>query len=189
VLTDTPEEDVPESWSRDGQTLLFVRRTLEDEQSVWALPVGGDGEAEPVLTPGFKIDEPQLSPDGLWLAYVSSESGRDEVYVEPFRRDGDRVRVSVEGGGQPKWRGDAKELFFTARNSWLAAVEIRGAGDRLEVGLPVELFEISGLQGTGFDDYAVAADGQRFLVKRAVDVEEDAEPQLHIVTNWASLLE
>jgi hypothetical protein len=99
------------------------------------------------------------------------------------------VRVSVEGGGQPKWRGDAKELFFTARNSWLAAVEIRGAGDRLEVGLPVELFEISGLQGTGFDDYAVAADGQRFLVKRAVDVEEDAEPQLHIVTNWASLLE
>jgi hypothetical protein len=96
------------------------------------------------------------------------------------------VRVSVEGGGQPKWRGDSKELFFTSVDSRLVAVQ-RGAGDRLEVDLPVELFEIRGLQGTGYDDYAVSADGERFLVKQAV--EEDIRPQLHIVTNWTSLLE
>jgi Tol biopolymer transport system component len=187
VLTDTPEEDVPESWSSDGGTLLFVRRTAGDEQSVWALPLGGEGEAEPILSATFRVDEPQLSPDGRWLAYVSPESGRDEVYVEPFRRDGSRVRVSVDGGGQPKWRGDSQELFFTSANSRLMASEIRRTGDRLEVDLPVELFEIRGLQGTGYDDYAVSADGQRFLVKQAVGA--DVKPQLHIVTNWTSLLE
>ncbi len=187
VLTDSPDEDVPESWSSDGKTLLFVQRTLKNEQSVMALPVSGEGEAEPVLTPGFMVDEPQISPDGRWLAYLSPESGRDEVYVEPFRRDGDRVRISVEGGGQPKWRGDGKELFFTAENGRLMAAEIRAAGDRLEVELPVELFEIRGLQGTGYDDYAVAADGQRFLIKLPIEAARRA--QLHVVTNWPSLLE
>ena len=187
VLTDSPDEDIPESWSRDGQTLLFVRRTAEDVKSVWALPLKGEGKPEPVLGEGFRVDESHLSPDGRWLAYVSHESGQNEVYVEPFRREGDRVRVSVEGGGQPKWRADGKELFFTAANSRLQAVEVRAAGDRLEVSLPLSLFEIRGLQGPDFDDYAPSADGQRFLVK--LRVEQDRKPQLHVVTNWTSLLE
>jgi Tol biopolymer transport system component len=186
VLTDSPDEDIPESWSRDGQTLLFVRRTAKDVQSVWALPLKGEGQPEPVLGEAFRVDEPQLSPDGRWLAYVSPESGQNEVYVEPFRREGDRVRVSVEGGGQPKWRGDGKELFFTSASGQLQAVGLRAAGDRLEVSLPVPLFEIRGFQGPGFDDYAPSADGQRFLVK--LRVEQDRKPQLHVVTNWTSLL-
>jgi eukaryotic-like serine/threonine-protein kinase len=53
-----------------------------------------------------------MSPDGRWLAYVSNESGRNEIYVEPFRRRGERVRVSRDGGGQPRWRGDGNELFY-----------------------------------------------------------------------------
>ncbi len=187
VLTDSPDEDIPESWSRDGQTLVFVRRTDKDVKSVWALLLKGDGKAESVMGTEFRVDEPQLSPDGRWLAYVSSESGREEVYVEPFRRDGDRVRASVDGGGQPKWRGDGKELFFTAANSRLQAVEVRTGGDRLELSLPVSLFEIRGLQGPDFDDYAPSADGQRFLVK--LPVEQDRKAQLNVVTNWTSLLQ
>jgi Tol biopolymer transport system component len=187
ALTESPDEDHPEAWSRDGRTLLFVRRTPEDAQSVWALPLEGGGEIEPVLNAGFWVDEPQLSPDERWLTYVSRESGHDEVYVEPFRREGDRVRVSVDGGGQPKWRGDGKELFFTTPSSRLMAVEVHPAGERLDVSLPTELFEIHGLEGTGYDDYAVTADGKRFLVK--LPVEEARKPQLQIVTNWTSLLE
>jgi Tol biopolymer transport system component len=187
VLVDSPDEDIPESWSRDGRTLLFLRRVVEDDsQTAWALPLEGGGEAEPFLT-SFRMDETQLSPDGRWVAYVSNESGRDEVYVEAFRREGDRVRVSTEGGGQPKWRGDGKELFYTTLGSRLAAVEVRGDGDRLDVSLPTELFDIQGLQGTGLDDYAPAADGQRFLVKQPV--EEGREARLQIITNWTSLLE
>jgi Tol biopolymer transport system component len=105
VLTDSADEDIPESWSRDGRTLLFVRMPAANAKSIWVLSLDGGGEAELVLDSGFNLDEPHLSPDGRWLAYLSTESGRAEVYVEPFRRDGDRVRVSVDGGGQPKWRG------------------------------------------------------------------------------------
>ena len=187
VVADSPDEDIPEFWSRDGRTLVFIRRTAVDAKSVWALRLEGDGEAELVLNTGFHVDEPQLSPDGRWLAYVSRESGRNEVYVEPFRREGDRVRVSVEGGGQPKWRGDGKELFYTTPNNRLMAVEVRAGGERLEVSLPTSLFEIRGLQGTDFDDYAVSSDGRRFLAK--LPVQEDRKPQLRIVTNWTSLLE
>jgi eukaryotic-like serine/threonine-protein kinase len=175
--------DIPESWLPDGETLLVVRQHGAT-QTVWALPREG-GEGEAVLT-AFFVDEPQLSPDGRWLAYVSRESGQDEVYIEPFRRDGDRVRVSVNGGGQPKWRRDGRELFFTTAASRLAAADVRATGDRLDVSLPTELFEIRGFQGTGFDDYAPSGDGQRFLVK--VPVEEERLPVLHVVTNWTSLL-
>ena len=69
----------------------------------------------------------------------------------------------------------------------LAAVEVRGDGDRLDVSLPTELFDIQGLQGTGLDDYAPSADGRRFLVKQSV--EQGREPRLQIITNWTSLLE
>jgi len=185
VLTEFPDEDHPEYWSRDGRTLLFVRRTPEDAQSVWALNLT-DGKADPVFDGRFRVDEPQPSPDERWLAYVSRESGRDEVYVEPFRREGERVRVSVDGGGQPKWRHDGRELFFTSTRNELMAVEVRLIGGRLEVGLPTALFEAQGIEGTGYDDYAPTADGQRFLVKMPVGKAQ--HPQLHIVTNWPSLL-
>ena len=167
--------------------MLVVRRTADDKQSVWAVPVGEDGEAEPVLETGSHIDEPQLSPKERWLAYVSSESGRDEVYVEPYRREGRRVQVSVAGGGQPKWSNDGTELFYTTLDQRLVAVPFRPADDRLEVDLPVDLFELQGVEGTGYDDYAVSNDGQRFLVK--LPIEEAIEPKLHIVINWTSLLE
>jgi eukaryotic-like serine/threonine-protein kinase len=185
LLTESADEDHPEYWSRDGDTLLFVRRTAEDAQGIWALSLKS-GKVEPLLDARFRVDEPQLSPDERWLAYVSQESGRDEVYIEPFRRGGDRVRVSVEGGGQPKWRGDGKELFYATLGNQLMAAAVRATGERLEVSLPTKLFEIHGLEGTGYDDYAPSADGQRFLVKLAA--EESRKPQLQIVTNWTSLL-
>jgi hypothetical protein len=129
ALTETADEDHPEFWSRDGKTLLFIRRSAEDAQGAWALHLAY-GKVEPLLDARFRVDEPQLSPDERWLAYVSHESGRDEVYVEPYRRAGDRMRVSVDGGGQPKWRGDGKELFYTTPDNLLMAVAVRAAGER-----------------------------------------------------------
>ena len=96
------------------------------------------------------------------------------------------MRVSVDGGGQPKWRGDGKELFYTTPGNLLMSAAVRAAGEQLEVSLPTKLFEIRGLQGTGYDDYAPSPDGQRFLVKQ--EVEESRKPQLQIVTNWTSLV-
>jgi Tol biopolymer transport system component len=187
VLTDSPGGDFGESWTPDGRSLLFIRQPAPNEQSVWALSPGGGEEAEPVLDAGFSVDEPQVSPDGRWLAYASQESGRSEVYVEPFRREGERVRVSVEGGGAPKWRGDGKELFFVTPDARLMSVGFQAVADRPEVGLPVELFELAGFTALYYDDYAPSADGQRFLVKRPVG---EARPtRMHVITSWPSLLE
>ena len=89
---------------------------------VWRL----DGSAPPqtILQTGFGIDELQVSPDGRFLAYISAESGRFEVYLQPFGRSGEKVRVSTNGGGAPKWRADGKELFYVAPNRKLMSVRI-----------------------------------------------------------------
>jgi Tol biopolymer transport system component/predicted Ser/Thr protein kinase len=190
-LFDTEEHEYPESWSPDGQDLFFIRRaTVTEEtslQSIWALNLESEGEPEPLVSFGFTVDEPRVSPDGRWLAYASNESGQWEVYVEPYGREGERIRVSVDGGGQPKWRGDSRELFFASVNGDLMSVAFRAEGDRAEVELPTKLFELGGFLGPEYDDYAPSSDGQRFLVK--LPVEESQVVRMHVVTNWQSLLE
>jgi Tol biopolymer transport system component len=185
ILQESPVAEYGESWAPDG-SLLFIRQATPGQQSVWALPAGGGGPPEPILDSGAWVDEPQPSPDGRWLAYVSRESGRSEVYVEPFRRDGERVRVSVEGGGQPKWRSDGAELFFADLDGHLMSVDFRVVENRAEVDLPTELFALGSYTGEMYDDYAPSADGQRFLVKLAVG--GDDRVWMHVVTNWPSLL-
>jgi Tol biopolymer transport system component len=190
-LFDTEEHEYPESWSPDGRDLFYIRRANVTEatslQSIWALNTESEGEPEPLVSFGFTVDEPHVSPDGRWLAYASNESGQWEVYVEPYRREGERIRVSVDGGGQPKWRGDGRELFFAGVNGDLMSAAFRAEGDRAEVELPTKLFELGGFLGPEYDDYAPSADGERFLVK--VPVEEKQVVRMHVVTNWQSLLE
>ena len=181
-LVESPGNDYPEDWSRDGTILLYVAGN-----ALWAASPGSDEPPELVLDTPFALAEPRLSPDGRWLAYISNESGNWEVYVEPFRRPGERVRVSVEGGGQPKWRGDGKELFYRSLGGPLMAVAVREAAEGLEVGLPTELFEAGVALRPVSDTYAVSTDGQRFLVQ--VPVGEDVDKRVHVITNWTSLLE
>ena len=101
------------------------------------LPMFGDRKPFVFLdTPAFK-DEPQFSPDVQWLAYVADESGRYEIYVERFPQAGDRLRLSSEGGGQPQWRRDGKELFYLALDGTLMAVAMRNGRP---IGVPSPLF-------------------------------------------------
>jgi Tol biopolymer transport system component len=188
-LLESSERHVPECWSSDGKTLLYV--TLGDENTLSALPLDGNDPAEQLMKNRFIVDEPQISPDSRWLAYISTESGRFEVYVEPFRRRGEKVRVSTNGGGQPKWRGDGKELFYLTLDGALMAVDIREGATGPEVGIPSTLVPADVLgavvQGLDVDEFAVSADGQRFLVKRPAT--EDERQQIHVLLNWPSLLE
>jgi eukaryotic-like serine/threonine-protein kinase len=188
ALREPAGRGIAEDWSHDGKTLLY--RTRGKENALWALPMEGDGPPELVLKSAFSVGLGQLSSDGRWLVYVSDESGQYEVYVEPFRRPGERVRVSPDGisldrGGRPRWRGDGKELFYLSRDGQLMVVDVREAAAGLEVGTPEVLIPADALGAAGGFD-AVTADGQRFLVRMRVD--EDPQ-RIHVVTNWSSLLE
>jgi Tol biopolymer transport system component len=184
-LGESLEAVFPEGWLVDEETLLFVMGE-SGARTIGLLPPDGSAEPELVLEKDFLVDEPQVSPDGRWLAYISQESGQWEVYVEPFQRVGDRVRVSPEGGGQPKWRGDGKELFYVSPDGRLMAVDVRAEEARIEVGLPVALF--AGVNSTpNTDHFAVTADGQRFLL--TAPVEDDSEARIHVILNWTALLE
>lgn len=191
------EGDEPESQIREGQANEFpefwssesggiVYHVGEEDQAFALLTLEGKGEPETIMEKDFRLDEPQVSRDGRWLAYISLESGAWEVYVEPYRRVGPRVRVSPEGGGQPKWRGDGKELFYAAPDGRLLAVEVRAGEEGLQVSLPTALFDARATDPIR-DEYAVTADGERFLVK--VPVEGGSSRTIHVVTSWTSLLE
>jgi len=176
----------PECWSSPVKALLYVTLQSPEGQAFGMLSPDGNAEPETILKRSSQIDEPQVSPDGRWLAYVSQESGQWEVYVQPFRQEGEGVRVSTDGGGQPRWRGDGRELFYVSPAGRLMAVDVRATGDRIEVGLPVALF--AGVNpDPDTDHYAATADGQRFLVP--LPVGESAQARIHVVTNWTSLLE
>ena len=182
------EADVAESWSRDTNTLLYV--TLGEERTIWTLDMSGRGRPETLMKGRFMIDEPHVSLDGRWLAYISTESGRYEVYVEPFKRRGQRVRVSTDGGGQPRWRGDGKELFYLTRDGDVMTVSVGEGPTGPQIGTPAMLQPPGTLraivQGADYDDYAVASDGQRFVMK--VTAGQPQPQRIHIVTDWLSLL-
>jgi hypothetical protein len=151
---------------------------------VWELPLAEDGVARRLVETEARVDQPQISPDGRWLAYCSDETGAWEVYLAPFRRDGERVRVSPEGGCQPRWRGDGRELYYVTQQGQLLAVPVVETPPAVEVGLPRALFQI-GVGNPVINEYAVTRDGQRFL---AITPIEDSGWSVQVVLNWPTLL-
>jgi hypothetical protein len=147
----------------------------------------------PVVQTSFDEIEGQFSPDARWLAYVSNESGRYEIYLRPFPEPGGKWQISTAGGAQPRWRRDGRELFYVASDGQLMAVQVRVAPDSraADVGAPVALFPTRLASGAAIAvagalaraQYAVAADG-RFLMIIAGDAAV-ASP-ITIIQNWTA---
>ena len=106
---------------------------------VWALPADGDRKPRAVVTTPFSESSPRLSPDGRWLAYTSNEPGRAEVFVQPFAGPGGRSQISTDGGSEPVWSRDGRELFYL-NGDRMMAVEITTA-PAFRAGAPRLLFE------------------------------------------------
>jgi hypothetical protein len=138
----------------------------------------------PFLHADFNESQGQFSPDGRWIAYVSDESGSQQVYVQSFPTLGGQRQISTEGGTQPRWRRDGKELFYLAPDRKLMAVTVK-TGATFEADAPRALFQtalnVTDLRQT----YAVSADGQRFLLNAPLETES---PPITIVLNWTGLL-
>jgi Tol biopolymer transport system component len=185
VVFTSSDSKLPADWSPDGKVLLYVSRRSNGDRDLWALPLSGAQGPFPVVQTRFNEDEGQFSPDGRWIAYTSDESGGDEIYLEPFPGSGSRWQVSTAGGGQPRWRRNGKELFYIARDAKLMAVpiDLPSSGKTPVVGAPIPLFATRlASRGARKQQYAVAEDGQRFLMNTGID-EATASP-ITIVQNW-----
>jgi serine/threonine protein kinase len=171
------------SWSRDGQFILFENWLLQAKGAIWILSASGNHEAKPLLqSTAFNQGQAKFSPDAHFIAYVSDESGRMEVYVQRFPLSSDKWQISTGGGLQPLWRGDGKELFFITEDKKLMAADVKTEG-KFESGIPRELFQ--GNMKTGFAySYAATADGQRFLMSAPIDAPTAAP--MTIVLNWTT---
>ena len=168
------------SWSPDGKVFAFVETSPVSGDDIWVLNVHEDRKPRVVVSvPGDQL-EPQFSRDGRWLAYTSSESGRNEVYVQPFPGPGPRVQVSNAGGSHSQWGRNNGELFFLEGESMMA-VDVSTRGDFIS-GAPRRLFQADSTCFAGGTCYGVAPDG-RFLMIQPIEPERPVT-QINVVLNW-----
>ena len=172
---------VPHSWSPDGQTIAFTETTPETGLDIWTLGLN-DRKARPFLRTPSNEAAPQFSPDGHWIAYVSDESGRIEVYVQPYPGPGGKWQVSTEGGTEPAWNPTGRELFYRSGNRMMAVpVTLQ---PEFSVGKPVTLFQGPWLPSpSNVVEYDVSRDGQRFLMLKPAD-DDQGSRQIVVVQNW-----
>ena len=121
----------PSDWSADGRFIAYYRMDLKTQLDIWTVAMDGERKPVPYLHGDFNESQPQFSPDGRWMAYVSDESGSRQVYVQSFPTLGGQRQISAEGGAQPRWRRDGKELFYLAADRKLMAVTVK-SGRRFE---------------------------------------------------------
>jgi serine/threonine protein kinase len=186
LLLSTAERKNATDWSADGRFVLFNTQDSKRNGDIWALPLDGNGKPFPVVQTGAEEQNGQFSPDAHWIAYQSNESGRTEIYIQPFPGPGSKWPISTNGGSQVRWGRDGKELFYVALDGRLMAVPLRIASNAPpEVGTPVALFAppLGGTiqQGDFRHQYMVSADGQRFLVAA---VTEGASSPITLILNW-----
>jgi len=141
---------------------------------LWAMDLATGAPRALIATPNNEI-QGRLSPDAKWLAYASDEAGRWDVYITAFPSGVGKWQVSTGGGSHPEWRADGKELFFIAADGRLTAASVR-IGAAPEIGAREPLFQtrLSFPVAPFRADYAVSADGQRFIINTPVP---DATPQ------------
>jgi Tol biopolymer transport system component len=190
LLLETSEIKQPLDWSADGRFLLYRSRDRSGpDTDLWALPMRPRGKPFPVVKTKFNETDGQFSPDSQWIAYQSDESGRFEIYVQPFLGVGGRTRVSTNGGAQVRWRHDGRELFYIALDGALMAVplQLRSDSRLVDVGTPVPLFatRIGGAAATQMvlrQQYMVSANGQRFLMSTVP--EATSSTPITVILNW-----
>jgi Tol biopolymer transport system component len=173
----------PSGWSADGRHMAHtVRGSFPQTTDVWILPLFGDRKPFPLANTEFLEGSGTFSPDGKWIAYVTSEPGLPNVYVQPFPRPGGKYRVSRDGGHQPLWRADGKELFYFAPDGVMMTVAMDATG-QFRAGAPQALFRTGATAANFFrQQYAVTKDGQRFLVN--APSQQSSGAQLTVVVNW-----
>jgi dipeptidyl aminopeptidase/acylaminoacyl peptidase len=173
----------PQSWSADGQLLAFHDYRPATQRDISVLQLR-DREIVPFLRTPFTEGAPQFSRNGRWLAYVSNESGRPEIYVQPYPGPGGKWQISTEGGTEPVWSRNGRELFYRNANRMMTVDVTTGPG--FSAAKPRMLFEGEYFANTFPETgvaYDVSLDGQRFLMVKENAASRSAA-QINVVLNW-----
>jgi Tol biopolymer transport system component len=190
LLLESDRNKNAEGWSGDGRWLVYNEAASSARADIWTLSLD-TRKPRPLLQAAFNEDEASFSPDGKWIAYRSAESGRSEVYVQPFAESAAGAKgkwvVSSAGGLEPQWRGDGKELFYTSLQTppQIMAVDIEARNGAIVAGIPHPLFQTR-LPARGRNSWVVTRDGKKFLA--IVPIEQKPANTLNVILNWPSLL-
>jgi dipeptidyl aminopeptidase/acylaminoacyl peptidase len=173
---------VPDSFSPDGQLLAFHEANPTTGEDILVLRLS-DRKVQPFLRTPFNEADPRFSPDGRWIAYMSDESGRSEIYAQPYPGPGGKWQISTDGGTEPVWNRNERELFYRSGNKMMA-VEIT-TQPNFALGNPRVLFEGPYVLATvPISNYDVSPDGRRFLMVKPTEQVQAAPTQINVVLNW-----
>jgi len=184
----------PVTFSPDGKFLSFDQNDSQTFADAWLMPLDG-GEARAISHSKFGEGSAKFSPDGHWVAYSSDESGKLEVYVQPFPGLGPKIQISNAGGSDPVWRRMGGELYYREGDKMMV-VSVATRGSELKASAPKMLFTGNYYEGTGAScemggpsaaNYDVTPDGQRFLMVRD-DSKAGFGTSAIVVLNWAEEL-
>jgi serine/threonine-protein kinase len=186
----------PLSFSPDGRTLVYYQEDPKTGYDLWMLPLQGERKPQPFLQTPFNERTARLSPDGRWLAYLSDESGRYEVYVRPFPGPGGKWQISTEGGVEVTWSPKGNELFYRTgeQREKMMEVDIQ-TQPSFSAGKSRQLFEspyannsVAAGAASWTADYSISSDGQRFLMLKPKEQQQTALTQINVVLNWTEEL-
>ena len=199
LLVESAQFNTPGDWSADGRFLIYHSLSPETDYDLWVKPMEGDAKPWVFLKTPFDERQGRFSPDGRFVAYMSTESGRPEIYVRPFAPPASsgsvagaaapapsgQWQVSTAGGIQPSWRADGKEIYYLGPDGVMMAAAITVRGTAVEPGTPVALFQTH-ILGGGVDNqqgrqYDVTRDG-RFLINTVLD--DAAATPITLIQNW-----
>jgi eukaryotic-like serine/threonine-protein kinase len=167
----------PQDVTPDG-TIVYMERHPVTGSDLWT--VTPDGKTSPLVVTPFNETSARVTSDGRYVAYVSDESGRNEVYGQPMSGKGERVAMSIEGGTGPVWSRDGRELFYRAGDD-LVSVQVKTTPSFV-VGERRKLLDLAAYDSGYFHEFDVSADGQRFLL---MQTEADSRPtRLNVALNW-----
>jgi len=166
-------------WTRDGRFLIYSARSATTGSDLWMLPMTGERKPLPLDQSPASESQGVVSPDGRWIAYVSDQSGADEIYLRPFPPMEGRWQVSTGGGTRPQWRDDGREILFLSPDSEVMAVPLQVVSSVPRLGAARRLFVLGGA-----DDFAVSG----LQVIAQVPVEHASNRQLEVILNWATEL-
>jgi Tol biopolymer transport system component len=176
----------PDSWSRDGKYLI-VGRPVGPDYQLWAIAMDGSDEEIPLVQGVSLADEARFSPDGKWIVFHAAIAGAPQVFAIRFPSTGERWQISTDGGVQPRWRSDGRELYYLGPDGQMMVVAMPD-GDPTKARTPEPLFGLRLDPSPAFDQYAPLPDGQRFIVRRPMRPGGADTAPINVIVNWPEAL-